>query len=100
MRRLRPADREAIAPGDEEEPSTDRGRPVVGRPKLAMIDLVTKVFELRLPTPEGLAFPQRARLSVGCDRPPVFELLDVLQDDDARLDRLRPADHDPREAAN
>jgi hypothetical protein len=95
-----PEDRLPIATRHQEQPLADGRCAIVARPKLSPLDVIAEVAKLSEPRPESEAATHWARTAVVGERPPVLEFFDVLEDDDARLDGLRPAHHDPGEAAD
>jgi hypothetical protein len=100
MCRLWPDDGQAVAAGDQEQALADRRRAVIAGSQLAPFDAVTVAFQLLDPEIERLAFARGAGISFRCERSPILKLLDILQADDARPHRARPADDHPRQPAD
>jgi len=100
VRRLGPANRLAVASRHEEQALPDRRGPEVARPQLAPVDLVAEAPQLGAPGLEGLPGALRAGAALCIERPPLPEFLDVLQEDHARADLLRPAHDHPGQVAD
>src|SRR5665213_2403136 len=97
MRRFRPNDLPAVAPGYNEKTSPGCRRTVVTRPKWPVIDLITEILELGFPSLEGHALAAGTGQVVH-EWAPVLEFLNVLQNDDIGLCDPGDLENDPCEA--
>ena len=100
MRRRRPDDRQAVAPGDQKQPLADRRRAIVARAQLAPFDFIAEPLKFADPPLKLLAFAQRTRPRVVAERPPSRKLLDILQKNNARAHLPGPTNHDPGQVAD
>ncbi len=90
VRGLREHDLLVVAAGDDEQALARGRRAVVARAQLAHIHLVAQVLDLSMPPAEGHAAAHRIGLAVREQRPPIGELLDVLEHDHSRPHRFHP----------
>ena len=96
---LRPDNRLSVTAGDQIEALTRGRRTVVRRDQLPIFYGVPQLSELVDEFPERGTCQSFDRLALP-NRPPRLELLHILQNDDAGPYRCRPAQRDPRKAAN
>ena len=96
---LRPDNRLPVTAGDQIEALTRGRRTVVRRDQLPIFHGVAQRLELEYELPERGTCQSFDRLALP-HRPPRLELLHILQNDDAGPYRCRPAQRDPRKAAN
>ena len=95
----RPDDGLSVAACHQHKAFPGGRRAVVSGHQLPVFHLVAQRLKLTEPFLEGLTLLALDRLALA-HRPPGRELLHIFQDDHPRAHRARPAQHDPRKAAD
>ena len=96
---FRPHNRPSIAPGYQHEPFSTRRRAIVCGNQNPKLNSISKVFQLAEPLLKSAASFFLHRLAFPY-RPPCLKLLNILEDDNPRLDSSSPTENYPRKSAD